>query len=202
MKLIIVRHGETDHNKTNTHMGQLDIPLNELGRQQAELVGERLAGENIDIIYTSDLQRASFTAECIAKHYPSLRVNHDPHLRERHVGVLAGRPILSQDTIQYSRQGIDRNVRPDGGESIRDVKHRAATWFVTVKKKHSHDTIVMVGHGLFIYGLLEVAVEDGADVDRGDFLVDHTSVTILEVHPIGRAHVIHLNDTTHLRQNK
>ncbi len=202
MRLILVRHGETDHNKTGTHMGQLDVPLNDRGRQQAELVGERLADETIDVMYTSDLQRASFTAQCIAKHHPNLRVNHDSLLRERHVGVLAGQPIQPHDTIERTRQGFDRDARPAGGESIRDVKNRALIWFTTIRQKHPNDTVVMVGHGLFLYGLLEVAVEDGADVDRQDFLLDNTGVTILDVHATGRAQVIHLNDTAHLKQDK
>ncbi len=199
MKLIIVRHGETDHNKTRTHMGQLDIPLNNLGHQQAKLVGQRLATEKISAIYSSDLRRAKLTAQSIALHHPKLNIMYDPLLRERHVGILEGQPIQLKGMIRKGGGQVDRFHRPPNGESIHDVKLRAKEWYEKIRTQHEHDTIVVVGHGLYLYVLLELAIEDGADGNREDFILDNTSVTVLEVPKNGRAQVIHLNDTTHLQ---
>lgn len=201
MKLILVRHGETDHNKTGTHMGQLDVPLNERGLQQARLVGERLAHEHIDAIYTSDLQRASATAKCIVSFHPNVKVINDVLLRERNVGILEGQPIQPEDHIRKSRGGsADRSRRPENGESIHDVKERAQTWLTKILSEHPDKTILVVGHGLYLYVLLEVAIENGADADREDFILDNTSVTVLDINPEGRAAIIHLNDTAHLEK--
>ena len=57
-KVILVRHGETDWNKNARFQGQTDVPLSETGKEQAEKVGQRLAGEKISAIYSSDLSRA------------------------------------------------------------------------------------------------------------------------------------------------
>jgi probable phosphoglycerate mutase len=190
MKLIIVRHGETDHNRTNVHMGQLDVALNQRGEEQAELVGQQLAKEKIDIIYSSDLIRAKTTAEKIAKHHLGLTVQYDPELRERNVGELEGQPFKEQ---QFSFLE-NRNDRPRGGESMDDLKSRAQRWFNQLKKRHQAETIAVVGHGGFLYVFLEVAVEDGADVAREDFLLKHCGITVLEIHPEGRAQIVHLNE--------
>lgn len=199
MKLIIVRHGQTDHNATGTHMGQLDVPLNSHGVEQAELVAARLAHEKIDAVYSSDLQRAYVTAQQIAQFHPGLTVITDPLLRERNVGVLTGQPIQPEDSIRKSRSGgINRSKRPQNGESIDDVKARATDWLQKTLTQHADDTVLVASHGLFLYILLEVAVEQGADVDREDFILANTSVTVLDVHPEGRATIVHLNDTQHL----
>lgn len=178
-------------------MGQLDIPLNERGREQARRVGERLAKEKIHIIYSSDLQRALATAQEIAAHHKN-PLELDPLLRERHVGILEGQPIHPDDNIGNSQKTTDRHKRPGGGESIHDVKIRAKQWLDQAKKKHANDTIVAVGHGLFLFLLLEVAIEDGADTTREDFLLNNASITVLNVHQTGRAKIIHVNDTSHL----
>ena len=66
MRLIVVRHGETLYNIQNRITGQSDVPLSPLGERQAELVGAYLAHEKIDLIVSSDLQRARVTAQAIA----------------------------------------------------------------------------------------------------------------------------------------
>ncbi|KAL2906206.1 Phosphoglycerate mutase-like protein 4 [Bienertia sinuspersici] len=91
-EIIVVRHGETDWNALGKLQGQLDVDLNETGRQQAIAVAERLSMEpNISAIYSSDLKRAFETAEMIASKYKNgLEVIRDQDLRERHLGALQG----------------------------------------------------------------------------------------------------------------
>ncbi|KAL2906209.1 Phosphoglycerate mutase-like protein 4 [Bienertia sinuspersici] len=71
--------------------GQTDIELNEVGRQQAVAVAERLSREpNISAVYSSSLKRALETAETIAATCGGLEVVIDKDLWERHIGVLQG----------------------------------------------------------------------------------------------------------------
>lgn len=59
LRILLIRHGETDHNVKGIIQGQLDTPLNALGRIQASLLGAALGSERIDDIYASPLQRAA-----------------------------------------------------------------------------------------------------------------------------------------------
>ncbi|MDE6002725.1 MAG: histidine phosphatase family protein, partial [Prevotella sp.] len=94
MKTIIflVRHGETVDNARQIMQGQTQGCLNEKGREQAQQVAKRLAGESLDAIVASDLQRAIQTAELLAEPH-HLPVVTTPLLRERDWGGFTGRYI-------------------------------------------------------------------------------------------------------------
>ncbi len=65
-EIILIRHGETQWNASETFRGRADIDLNETGICQSELLGKYLSAEKIDRIYSSPLKRAVKTAEAIA----------------------------------------------------------------------------------------------------------------------------------------
>lgn len=85
MRLIAVRHAETEWNVAGREMGQLDSPLTAQGRLQAQAVARRLAGMHFDELYTSDLGRAIETAAWIT-HTCGKPARIDAGLRERHMG--------------------------------------------------------------------------------------------------------------------
>lgn len=85
-----LRHGVTDHNQRRLVMGQLDIPLNDAGRRQAEQAGLVLGGQPIGQILASPLARATETAAIIGRHL-GLAVTVLEALRERDWGEMAGR---------------------------------------------------------------------------------------------------------------
>src|SRR5947208_3207965 len=89
MRLIVVRHGETDYNRDGLVLGQADVPLNETGLRQAAALEFALASEDIVAIYTSPLQRAMSTAESIASPH-DLPVTADGRLIEMDIGELEG----------------------------------------------------------------------------------------------------------------
>jgi len=88
-RLILVRHGQSTHNAQARLQGQADPPLSDAGRAEAELLRPALARFDEDRVLTSDLQRASQTAELLG--YPGAR--RDPRLREIDVGAWEGRPL-------------------------------------------------------------------------------------------------------------
>ncbi|HEY0343484.1 MAG TPA: histidine phosphatase family protein, partial [Solirubrobacteraceae bacterium] len=65
--ITLVRHGQTERSSRGAYSGQLDVPLTSLGREQAQRCAERLAGTDVDAIYTSPLVRALQTAQAVAE---------------------------------------------------------------------------------------------------------------------------------------
>lgn len=156
-RIIYVRHGETDWNVAHRYQGQTDIPLNDKGKYQAELVAERLAGEKIAAIYASDLTRAIYTAEAIAKKH-QLNVIPMAEFREISFGEWEGSSFSSLDI--GSRDQIDKiftdpaNIEVPGGENFQQVQARAVRGIEKLIAKHPDETVVVVSHGAAIRTIL------------------------------------------------
>lgn len=84
-RLLVLRHGQTDHNLANRAQGHLDVPLNEVGRAQAHAVAPVVASYAPSFVVSSDLSRARATADVLAAAC-GLPVRTDPRLREFSVG--------------------------------------------------------------------------------------------------------------------
>lgn len=198
MRLIIVRHGETDHNRSGLLMGHAEVPLNNTGRNQAELIAERLASEKIHIIYSSDYVRTQETANAVFSKHPEARLVLDVELRERNCGIFSDRPMAEREAAEKASGLHYRDWKPDGGESLREVKVRAGHWYSMHRRTDLDKTVLVVSHGLFIYSLLEWVLEGGADVDRRELGHRNAAMTILEVPAIGMVSVVQLSDKSHL----
>jgi broad specificity phosphatase PhoE len=79
----IVRHGETEDNKQKIIQGHLDTILNSEGKRQADLVAKALKDIPFDVCYSSDLQRATGTAERILVHHSGVALQTQIAVRER-----------------------------------------------------------------------------------------------------------------------
>ncbi|MEM1159625.1 MAG: histidine phosphatase family protein [Pseudomonadota bacterium] len=86
-----LRHGETTWNASGKTQGQLNSPLSDRGREQAEVAGEALAAEPIERIVASPLDRAFHTAEAVARRH-GLVIQTDTELMECHLGDHQGQP--------------------------------------------------------------------------------------------------------------
>ena len=118
-RLILVRHGQSTHNAQARLQGQADPPLSDAGRAEAELLRPALARFDEDRVLTSDLQRASQTAELLG--YPGAR--RDPRLREIDVGAWEGRPLAD---FPAGPEPAWRGgpLKADDGESWADLQAR------------------------------------------------------------------------------
>ncbi|MDA3963395.1 MAG: histidine phosphatase family protein [Planctomycetota bacterium] len=155
-RLVLVRHGETEWNRSRRLQGQSDSPLTERGRAQAAGLAERLADEHWHAVYTSDLKRAHDTATIIAG---GQHLTCDPVLRERGFGAWEGlddQTIRQQDPQGHATWRVaEPDFSPPGGESWRAVWQRASdalARYATIDTK-GH-TILAVTHG----GLLRAAL--------------------------------------------
>ena len=180
MKLILVRHGETEENKHGIHQGQLPGRLSDDGKVQAKKVGERLKSVHIDIIYSSDLQRCIDTTQEIAKHHPTAKIIHDKRLRERSLGEFEGKKKGEADWSKLS--GDELTNRPKGGEAFTDLFSRVKEFVDELLKKKIDQTILISTHGgplKMIHGILtgknlreSFDIENQKNTSVSEYLVD------------------------------
>lgn len=150
-RLILIRHGQTDWNLAGRYQGQIELPLNALGRQQAEQIARQLNGIQLAAIYASDLARARETAEVLARAV-GLPVQLDPRLREIDQGEWEGMPF-TEIQRRYPRELELRRENPlsfvtPGGESIREVRERVLRAAEEICRRHPHETVAVVSHGV------------------------------------------------------
>jgi alpha-ribazole phosphatase len=189
MKLILVRHGETDWNTERRYQGQLDVPLNGRGEWQAQLAGRALAGEAIERIVSSDLRRAFQTARAIAAAC-SLPVTADARLREISFGSWEGLnydQILEQDGDAYRRwkENPVENA-PTGGETLAVTEQRVLSLWQEIKEIDL-ETVALVSHGgtlrILLSYLLKLPPESFWETKLGNasittLRVNHSAVTV------------------------
>ena len=182
-RLIMVRHGETDWNRTRTIQGHRDIPLNAVGRAQARAVASQLAAEPVRAVYSSDLARARETARAIAAVH-DLEVIDEPGLRERHWGRFQG---LRFDEIEaLAPQAHERMVARDpayvldgGGESLEAVVARVRATLTHLGSAYRGATLVAVAHGGVLDAVWRIATGLALDAPRA-FALPNAAVNVLE----------------------
>ena len=126
-RVIVLRHGETDHNAARIWQGHLDTTLSERGLQQADAVGPAIAALSPDRIVSSDLTRARLTAESVGRAC-GIPVSLDPRFREIDVGTWQGlgAPEVEQGwpEVQAALARGEDVRRGDHGETVGEVAER------------------------------------------------------------------------------
>jgi broad specificity phosphatase PhoE len=161
--LLLARHGESDWNHTKRWQGFADRPLTERGRRQAQELADRLAGTELDAVYSSDLQRARETAEVVARS-KGLDVGTTPDLREVDVGSWSGLTRAEAEARfpeAYARwlQGAEGW---DDGESYEQLSQRVMRAIRTIATAHDDARVLVVAHGGTIRAIHAAAL--GVDV--------------------------------------
>ena len=128
--ILLARHGETDDNlRPLRFQGFTDTPLNDVGRQQAAELADRVARDGIVSVWSSDLARARETAEVVGRrvgHEPRL----DPRLREGYRGRWEGRlfvDVAHDEPVRFAAwQRAGERFRFPCGESLREQLQRVS----------------------------------------------------------------------------
>ncbi len=144
---LIVRHGEAEGNAEGRFIGQLDVPLTPLGREQVERLAPTLLDLGITKIVSSDLQRAAETVRPVADHL-GLVLDYEPRLREIANGEWAG--LLADDIAtrwpeRFAAYRAGEDVARDGGERWEDVQRRVREAMVELAGETRNDDVVLVG---------------------------------------------------------
>ncbi|KRF12218.1 histidine phosphatase family protein [Paenibacillus sp. Soil787] len=164
-----IRHGSTEWNRLGKLQGQLDTDLTEEGREQARLLGLRLAKENWDGIISSDLKRARETAQIVSDLSGITFIRTDKRLRERKYGQVEGTTVAERE----ERWGPNWKLQELGQESDDDLWKRWTELEAELIQAYPNGKILLISHGGFIVQILRVL-----RLDSEDFL-QNTSLTIL-----------------------
>lgn len=199
-QVLLIRHGETQWNRDQRIQGHLDVGLSERGLEQARQLAVVLRRERIDVIYSSDLQRARITAEFLSGGEREIIV--DPRIREANMGRFQG---LTSDEIRATypeafqawREDSVRN-RPLGGESLEDLQARCLEALSEILPRHPGQTVAVVAHGgpvrVMGCGLLDLPL-----ALYPKLRVENTSVGRVLFHHRGFI-LAGWNDVSHLRE--
>ncbi|MEO5795330.1 MAG: histidine phosphatase family protein, partial [Rhodoferax sp.] len=168
-RIIAIRHGETAWNVDSRIQGQLDIPLNDTGRWQAQQLALALAGEPVTTVYASDLLRAFATAQAVAGAL-DLPITTDVGLRERSFGAFQGHSFaeiearLPEQALRWRKR--DPAFAPEGGECLNDFRDRVLACVNALAARHPGELIAVVAHGGVMDVLYRAATGQGLQAPR------------------------------------
>jgi len=201
-EIILVRHGETEWNVSQTYRGRADVALDEVGTKQAELLGSYLSDWKLEAIYSSPLRRARDTANAIARHQ-NARVQVASGLIDFDYGSWQGLSEaevrkLYPDLHQEWRTNPQRVTMP-GGESLGDVAERARGVIKEAVSRYQ-GSVALVSHRVVNKVLICSLL--GLDNSRfWDIRQDVGGITVFD-YSDGRFILTRHNDTSYLKGMK
>ena len=200
VKVVFVRHGQTEWNVSGRYQGQSDVALSAAGIEQAEKLAANFPVEHIDAIYASDLIRARVTAETVAKRF-GLGVNLEPAFRELSFGDWEGL-TYEQIVASWPDAMVSFLARPDildipHGESFPEVQQRAMSRLQELSQKHEGQTIMVAAHGAVLRTMLTAALHMPLQY-LWSIRQFNTAVNIVRYDAEGNPTVELLNSTAHL----
>ncbi|HEY9807636.1 MAG TPA: histidine phosphatase family protein [Candidatus Obscuribacterales bacterium] len=206
-RLLLVRHGETEWNRQKRFQGQIDVPLNDNGREQARQAAEFLRSVSIDVAVSSSMQRPKETAEIILQHHPGVELKLEDELQEISHGLWEGKlesEIEAEFPGELQRwQATPEAVQMPEGENLQQVWDRAiAAWYAIVETAAASDspqTVMVVAHDAINKAILCHVVGLGPE-NFWNFKQGNGAVSVIDYPkgPAGQPVLQAMNITTHL----
>jgi broad specificity phosphatase PhoE len=156
MRLIIVRHGETEENAKHIIMGHLHGKINKKGKMQIARLARILEKENIAVIYSSDLKRAVDTTKKIAEHHDA-PVIYTKELREQNHGILQGKTKEDPIYVYWSK----KNTKAPKSESFNEFRTRIKKFLTRLLRDRtlSDKTVLISTHGGVIRRIFSICAD-------------------------------------------
>ncbi|QEK11806.1 alpha-ribazole phosphatase [Crassaminicella thermophila] len=183
LKIILVRHGETENNCDGLYCGWNDIFLTEKGLMQAKKVSEKLKEENFDYIISSDLDRTMKTAEIINQ-YHHVEIILESNIREMNFGLWEGlsykeiKEKYPKEVKEWENDWIDY-VTPNG-ESVKQMYERVTKAIDKIIHKNKRGNILIVAHAGSIRAILAYLIGRGMK-DYWKYKIDNCGICIIEI---------------------
>jgi len=169
IRILLIRHGETEWNKIHRFQGRSDVPLNQEGRDQARALAESLKDEPLMAIHSSPLIRAMETASLIKAFHPSIPLLEEEGLMEMDLGEFDG-----MEAQQWAEKYPDfrkawheapSSVKMPGGESFLEVQSRAIDTLERITQIYPPKTTLLISSHNFV-NLTILCYAFGKSLDR------------------------------------
>ena len=201
VKVILIRHGETDWNTKQIFRGRKDISLNEVGLAQAKAVGASLKDVQIDVVYSSPLDRALETAKILADSR-SLEIELEEGFIDIDFGKWQG---VSHEKVKEKYEDLyemwlknPQMVTFPEGENLKDVRTRSMEALEKVIRKHPGKTLAIVSHRVLNKVLLCSIL--GLELSHFWYIKQDTCAINRFEYKDERFYLTLLNDTCHLKK--
>lgn len=199
-RLLLVRHGATEHSAQRRFSGRNDLALDAAGERQAAAVARRLAARtDVRAVVSSPLRRARQTADLVGAGL-GLEVTESPDFAELDFGAWEGltmREVADRFPGELSAWAGSAASAPPGGESFAALARRVRRGRDAVVAAHPGGTVVVVTHVTPIKTLVQVALDAPASA-LFRLHLDPASLTVLEYYDTGDVRMSLFNDASHL----
>ena len=169
-KIIIIRHGQSDHNIPaiyNSNLKNRVSNLTKIGEEQIKKSAEKLKmlginNKNVSAIYTSPFSRTQKTAEILADNdlFNKNRIKIDNRLKEQNAGNLESKPILEDDNL----------LKNYDGENYADIDKRIESFLEDLKPKDD-EYIIVVTHEKVAKELIKIISGEYKILNTGEFII-------------------------------
>ncbi len=197
--LLLIRHAQNEWVRTGKLAGWTpEVHLNDTGREQAKLLGQRLASGKLSAIYTSPLVRCRETAQAVAAHHPQLEVIEEAGIGEVQFGDWQGKRLsqLRRKRIWEVVQRYPSGMQFPNGETFPQMQHRAVETCERLAKTHPGGRIAIFSHSDVVKAI--VAHYLGVHLDLFQRInVSTASISVVRLGRVG-PFVQTVSDTGHL----
>jgi alpha-ribazole phosphatase len=195
IELVLIRHGETDSNKTGTYLGMTDKELNQEGLKQAYLAKEKLKNYKFDAIFSSPLKRARKTSLILNENFGN-EIKYSDYLKERNFGIwddLTYEDILEKYPTQHELWKQDWiNYCIERGESSLQAYDRVVCFIKDLTDNCISGSFLIVTHQGCIRMILSFLFGLGIE-GSWRFKIDNCSLNKITINDEGYAYLTMLN---------
>ena len=199
-RLFLIRHGATELSAEDRFAGAVDVLLSDAVRNQARMLGYRLAHEKVAAVYASPMKRTVETARLVAEPF-GLKVETLDAVREIAHGRWEGRTraeVEHEFADEYAKWEEDPyTFAPQGGESGLQVTARALPALLDLVQRHAEERFIVVSHKATIRLLLSSLL--GFDPRRYRDRLDQSpaALNVLDFKDVAHARLTLFNDISH-----
>lgn len=169
--IIFVRHGQTNDNLRHIVSGRRNVPLNKVGKTQANECAQILMWDKIDVVYCSPLKRAKQTARRIMRYHKHIPIIYDERLLEHDDGMATG--MLDSEAFPDFVWDFTKEYTFVDFEPFSQMFERISSFYDEILKKHKGKTVLVVAHDgvgkmsrMYFEGMPESKKLDGFLFDR------------------------------------